>query len=579
MQQTPISIDGEHMFETITQYFKGAEIAVTEILQNAYRAVSAQIEQGACPTIMIHMMEEDCVFVQDPGKGIKDVGAALSLAASQWQAEVQQTQRPAGLGLCGLLANCDKVRIQSQFGSLLIHSEQFFNSSDYRARLLDDIDLTGALLYGTEISMIGIHQPTQFRIHMAEAVRWFTGVKFDIHGFKPAEDPYKNLIELGEVEGLAVYLHDKTSITSTRTVHEPYVVTIWHGQRIGPSVSYQDTLYVVADPKHAAPEGFAPLLPTRHAMAKTDKFDQVLKAVIALYDEHVASVGLNAFDIMLKLKNSETTTLLPVKHLYANHVSAAKRILEKRGYLGVLPVESNNPEKRCRPQYRKFDSENPLWSLDQSMDVLVKDEVIMSALEEYSGFKYFDWEGLPSSLVHAGSVLRGTLSPLPVVSFQLHVAESDVTYPFHLTGPVLASNHIESAKLQLVEQVDDNAVIVRFEDPAPTFVWYGEDGDDEFYAVGKDKDALRYMVDEMAGLIITHYKMHASDSEQSDVRSTIKYAHSTIMEQLGGALWFDIEAADLPVPYGKEDRIIIDQSTQTITIESEGKDPVTYNYK
>src|SRR4051794_14947598 len=68
----------------------------TEILQNARRAGATSIDLTIKPG---ESADDHCVVtVQDDGHGIEDFQSLLTLGTSDWSAETQSAEDPAGMG-------------------------------------------------------------------------------------------------------------------------------------------------------------------------------------------------------------------------------------------------------------------------------------------------------------------------------------------------------------------------------------------------------------------------------------------------------------------------------------------------
>lgn len=187
MTQTPIHVSS-NFFAKAARYFSNFGSAVTEILQNAYRA-SLPIEvTGVRPRVDVCVDTTPegitTLTVRDYGKGITDIGAALSIAVSGWDASVEREQDPAGMGLCAALAFSDRTVIVSKFGTLEIHGKAFFNDPAYRDDLLNKIDPSQAC-EGVEITLHGIPGDSEV-IRVVEETAFYHAA-LDIYMRKPRQ--------------------------------------------------------------------------------------------------------------------------------------------------------------------------------------------------------------------------------------------------------------------------------------------------------------------------------------------------------------------------------------------------------
>lgn len=245
MTQTPIHVSS-NFFAKAARYFSNFGSAVTEILQNAYRA-SLPIEvTGVRPRVDVCVDTTPegitTLTVRDYGKGITDIGAALSIAVSGWDASVEREQDPAGMGLCAALAFSDRAIIVSRFGTLEIHGKAFFNDSAYRDDLLNKIDSNRAC-EGVEITLHGIPGDTEV-IRVVEETSFYHAA-LDVYMRKPGqpeqvkvrafrdcfERVYDSEKKHFKFQGYEVW-RDNGSGSRGFYPGDGELGVIWHGQRI-----------------------------------------------------------------------------------------------------------------------------------------------------------------------------------------------------------------------------------------------------------------------------------------------------------------------------------------------------------
>lgn len=227
MQQTQIHIS-DTFFSKASRYFNGIDGAIKEAVQNAYRSYLPL--SGKRPAIHITGIEDGLsLVIEDEGRGIQDIGAALSIADSRWGDNVEEEQDPAGMGLCGVLAACREATIQSAFGMLTIDCEKFFHSSEYRETLLDNI-VDDVRSVGTYVRLDMLSSPLKL-YHVKEACKYYWNSDIFLNE-EHISRPHRDIEELIEdYQGYRVMYH-KYSTSWSRGVR-----VVWHGQYIDVSHS------------------------------------------------------------------------------------------------------------------------------------------------------------------------------------------------------------------------------------------------------------------------------------------------------------------------------------------------------
>lgn len=246
--QTPIHIS-DRFFAKAGRYFGSLESALNELFQNAYRSYLPLGENREPPFVYVNVVDHPgsrgFIRIRDGGRGISDIGAALSIGDSRWGDDVEEEQDPAGMGICGILAFCRAVHISSTFGSLEIESERFFGDADYRALLLDQVE-DRPFDEGTIVTMWGIHGNSwRTPIEIVKAIA-HNHVSLDTYVASvpstalEAYEKVRTLLEVGHgyrtshaVHGCWVYDNDAGKSAYGRTS----LTVIWHGQRIGVDTS------------------------------------------------------------------------------------------------------------------------------------------------------------------------------------------------------------------------------------------------------------------------------------------------------------------------------------------------------
>ncbi len=242
--QTPIHVSS-NFFAKAARYFSNFGSAVTEILQNAYRASLPIETTGVRPRVDVCVDTDHtgvtALTVRDYGKGITDIGAALSIAVSGWDVSVEREQDPAGMGLCAALAFSERAVIVSKFGSLEIHGKSFFNDTAYRDDLLNHID-PNCNCEGVEITLYGIPSDSEV-IRVVEETAFYHAA-LDVYMRKPGQpeqvkvrsfrDCFQRVQDSDEkpfdFRGYEIWRDNSSG--SRGFYGDGELGVIWHGQRI-----------------------------------------------------------------------------------------------------------------------------------------------------------------------------------------------------------------------------------------------------------------------------------------------------------------------------------------------------------
>jgi anti-sigma regulatory factor (Ser/Thr protein kinase) len=247
MNQTKIHIS-ERFFTKAKRYFGSLDSALSEALQNAYRATLPRLRGGEVCNIDVHWNSTvRSLQIRDHGVGIDDIGAALSIGLSNWGKGVEEEQDPAGMGLCGVMAFCSILVFRSQFGRLEVDTKKFFESKEYRDALLDTID-TGDFLNGegTEITMVGVAAEDEFAVHgaLTKAAQYHTAIRIKFANNDKEPEIVRNFLETSNwklretpYRGYKVYDYQHVSGYGCNYNRDQLLV-IWHGQCIKVSLEY-----------------------------------------------------------------------------------------------------------------------------------------------------------------------------------------------------------------------------------------------------------------------------------------------------------------------------------------------------
>ena len=135
------AVNEDRLFRLISNFFARPSGVLYEIAQNSCRANSRRLEIT---------LEGNVLTATDDGDGTCDAASLLTLAESEWDADVA-CQQPAGWGMFYLYSIADNVVMRSLFGSLTLDCNRFLNDIAYRGQAPGLVDPSDRLDRGFEI--------------------------------------------------------------------------------------------------------------------------------------------------------------------------------------------------------------------------------------------------------------------------------------------------------------------------------------------------------------------------------------------------------------------------------------------
>jgi hypothetical protein len=244
---------------------------IAELVQNAQRAGSTQVRIRRSP-------EDACLIVEDDGEGIADIDALIRLfivgESGFSDAKVAQ-QRPAGMGFYALLAGAKKVKVASQFGSLMVESRKWFHHAGYRDRLLARVDAVTRRLKGIRLEATGIDEPLRQLAdeHIRSRLAGYTQLQVVyndevIAPYDPAQH-YRYCVEVDGVEAwwwlkAGADTHPSPALHAEN--HYTYAWVNWYGHLIPARIHAGHQMYLVV--RQGYP--FNPKLPDREALLEDE---------------------------------------------------------------------------------------------------------------------------------------------------------------------------------------------------------------------------------------------------------------------------------------------------------------------
>lgn len=136
------SVNAEQFIKNMRLMFASSKAFVGEALQNARRA-------GA-ELITVKCVDGNLV-IQDDGQGIQDFQTLLTMCASAWSKQIQESDKPYGMGVSSYFFAAQKVIFESRGKKVEIDSEAFLNGQTF------EVQDCGSIYKGTRVSFIGLN--------------------------------------------------------------------------------------------------------------------------------------------------------------------------------------------------------------------------------------------------------------------------------------------------------------------------------------------------------------------------------------------------------------------------------------
>lgn len=395
MTQSQIDINKDRLFSKVRRYFNGEDDAIYETVQNALRAGMPMILAGERPQLEINVLGHK-FSVRDFGVGITDIGRCLSLAESDWDETTDRLSDPAGMGICALLAASVRVKVTSLFGELVIESNRFFDDSDYREQLLDNIDTDIKLDTGTLVEAT-MHRPASVS-KVTSVCRWMFDLDVKVNGSAMRTAPDKpKLFELQLDDSETLSFYSKNPITD----YTGYDVTgsnvVWQGKimripRIDAVEVAVDGETVITSVDEALPNNSYVVLPSRITNAVTPRLP-TRDCLVA--DEKTKTFAINLVAGMVNWYSREFDAFLDKAEKEFPDRSEMLEYLTRNGspYLMKIPrdlvqIKLNNWGLKCvkkhyhwyedcndcSSRYVFLDKDDPVHCLDSTVVFLGKDD-------------------------------------------------------------------------------------------------------------------------------------------------------------------------------------------------------------
>lgn len=169
-----LQVNQSNLLANIATVFTDKTKVVTELVQNARRA-------GASKVFLDYELSDDkktvvSITIRDNGFGIKDFTKLFTLAESGWDAAVQSTERPYGMGFYATLTCARTVTIQSNGQQMVVDSAQALSGADIGEAC--EVDFFG----GTKIELAGVDINTHFFTSFLHGAFLYSSIEIFING-------------------------------------------------------------------------------------------------------------------------------------------------------------------------------------------------------------------------------------------------------------------------------------------------------------------------------------------------------------------------------------------------------------
>ncbi len=246
---TATMIDENRFFKCVAPFLFSHSQVIPEMIENAIRAKSSSVK----------IQTKDLDFVlENNGKVLEDFSNLFIVAQSSYDIDVENAQKPAGMGILSIIASSTVITFASGNKEITVNSDLYFNDADYRANLLSSIVEIKEAINGMKITAT-LKKPVDmyFAGKLNEDFKFYD-IDIDFNDKKiktktPIDFFFSKEISKGVVVGVP---KEVLGNTYYNTNVDGYVV--WHGKLI-PAPQIKPFTIVVNDETNIV----TPVLPNR----------------------------------------------------------------------------------------------------------------------------------------------------------------------------------------------------------------------------------------------------------------------------------------------------------------------------
>ncbi len=278
------AVNENRLFKLLPYFFENPESVLVELAQNAQRSGATKLDIT---------LKDGHLKAVDNGHGTDNPAPLFVLADSDWEAEVEANQQPAGWGLFFLYSIAESVSFVSKFGDVTVDCEEYLGSAEYRGGVLDRVN-KGKSAKGFGVAAY-LRPETAGRLFTEDphktyedSLCWFP-LDITINGKavkrKTAAKECKDYEIKTEYEGSKLYIKPKSlSLRNGIDGLRSDLDVLWYGIPIKGRVGYLGMGSIVIDVTSGTP--LTPVLPYRHTVKTDEKMDNLLRFVRDITAKH-----------------------------------------------------------------------------------------------------------------------------------------------------------------------------------------------------------------------------------------------------------------------------------------------------
>lgn len=230
-------INVERIYDSVVKYLGDSNKLIEELIENAIRAKANQINIKVSD-------DKRFISVMNNGQILKDFSPLLTLADTNYDAEVIANHQPAGMGVMMMLAASSKVLFASGFQRLEVDGQRFFTDTKYRESVLGTVETRNIFIDGfyTELHLL---KPLQVaydsRKHTLDGTLYYYGTEIYLD-YHRVESKYIPLAKQ-EIEWVvskdgsaildgAIIGVEKRELKNTSFTKSEGGYLYWHGKKI-----------------------------------------------------------------------------------------------------------------------------------------------------------------------------------------------------------------------------------------------------------------------------------------------------------------------------------------------------------
>ena len=271
---TATMIDENRFFKCVAPFLFSHSQVIPEMIENAIRAKSSSVK----------IQTKDLDFVlENNGKVLEDFSNLFIVAQSSYDIDVENAQKPAGMGILSIIASSTVITFASGNKEITVNSDLYFNDADYRANLLSSTVEIKEAVNGMKITAT-LKKPIDayFSIKLDESFKFYDiDIVFNNKKIK-TKTPITFLFSKEISKGVIVGIPEKQLGNHYHSYNTDGYV-IWHGKLIPAPQIKPFTLIVNGETSLVAP-----VLPNRSEITLgTDEGKELVAYLESLVSEEI----------------------------------------------------------------------------------------------------------------------------------------------------------------------------------------------------------------------------------------------------------------------------------------------------